>query len=93
MTTGKYILKFFLRCFIAVLAIAITILSVVILGGNICLSDGCCYKTVEEIQSAQKLLLSLSHLWCILFMLMLVFIFYQFRREKWGKNAIVPKRS
>jgi hypothetical protein len=92
MRTGNNIIKFFLGCFIAVLAIAITILSVFILGGDICLSDGCCYRTVEEIQNAQKLLLSLSRLWCILFMLMLLFIFYQFRLERRKKNAIVPKR-
>lgn len=60
------------------LAIGIIVLGIAILGGEICLSDGCCYQTLEEIQRATKTLLWLSHLWSALFGLMLFWLFNKF---------------
>jgi DMSO reductase anchor subunit len=71
-----------MKLFLATVTIAIIIISIVILGGELCLSDGCCYTTAEEIQRAQEFLAKLASLWCILLVSLLFSIFCYFCFKK-----------
>ena len=67
-----------MKWFLFPLGSVLLILAIVILGGDICLSDGCCYKTHEEIQRAENGLLWLSRLWLSLLALTSFLLIKQF---------------
>lgn len=66
-----------MKLFFFLLGLALLVLGVMIIGGELCLSDGCCYKTSAEIQQAKHTLLWTNRLW---FGLLGLALFLLFRR-------------
>lgn len=48
------------------ISIALFCIGMMIVGGSICLSEGCCYTTPQEIADREKTLINLSQVWVAL---------------------------